>query len=131
MITQAGNPGHARVTGTIARGKSAHTTSNPRPAKPPKPRSAGDFESWSARAACRNYDPEMFFPPGNTGIARLLADEAKAVCHGCPVMGACKAWAMANPSMTQFGIWGGATEDERFAERRKLMRSRPRTGAGA
>ena len=41
---------------------------------------------WRHRAACRDEDPELFFPIGNTGPALLQIEEAKAVCRRCPVM---------------------------------------------
>ena len=44
---------------------------------------------WRHRAACRDEDPELFFPIGNTGPALLQIEEAKAVCRRCAVMDAC------------------------------------------
>jgi len=41
---------------------------------------------WRHHAACRDVDPELFFPIGNTGPALLQIDEAKQVCQGCKVM---------------------------------------------
>ena len=41
---------------------------------------------WRHRAACRDEDPELFFPIGNTGPALLQIEEAKAVCRRCPVI---------------------------------------------
>ena len=41
---------------------------------------------WRHRAACRDEDPELFFPIGNTGPALLQIEEAKAVCRRCAVM---------------------------------------------
>ena len=36
---------------------------------------------WRHHAACREVDPELFFPIGNTGPALLQIDEAKQVCR--------------------------------------------------
>jgi len=36
---------------------------------------------WRHRALCRDEDPELFFPIGNTGPALLQIEEAKAVCQ--------------------------------------------------
>ena len=44
---------------------------------------------WRHRAACRDEDPELFFPIGNTGPALVQIEEAKAVCRRCPVIEPC------------------------------------------
>ena len=49
---------------------------------------------WRHHAACRDEDPELFFPIGNTGPALLQIDEAKQVCRRCPVMDSCLQWAL-------------------------------------
>ncbi len=72
---------------------------------------------WRERAACRDLDTEAFFPLGTTGRALDQTEEAKAVCADCPVSTDCLGWAMATNQ--QDGIWGGYTEDERRALRRK------------
>jgi hypothetical protein len=41
---------------------------------------------WRHRSACRDEDPELFFPIGNTGPALLQIEEAKAVCRRCEVV---------------------------------------------
>jgi WhiB family transcriptional regulator, redox-sensing transcriptional regulator len=70
-------------------------------------------------AACRDADPELFFPIGNAGSALLQLDQAKQVCAPCAVRTACLEWALA--SGQQAGVWGGASEDERRALRRTPM----------
>lgn len=71
---------------------------------------------WRARAACVNNDPEMFFP--GTGSAKSTAklDQAKVVCSTCVVREACLRWAIRTG--TNYGVWGGANEDERRTLRR-------------
>lgn len=67
--------------------------------------------SWQARAACRDVDPELFFPVGTGGASfDGQVAEAKAVCARCPVRGDCLSWALAG---LEFGIAGGATPEER------------------
>lgn len=61
-------------------------------------------------AACAETDPELFFP--FEGEADKIA-EAKGVCSGCPLLVACGDFALRHPDLTEFGIWGGLTEDER------------------
>lgn len=66
---------------------------------------------WHARAACRDADPELFFPTGNTGPALLQIEEAKAYCRGCPVLDACQAHALTTGE--KWGLWGGLSAEER------------------
>ncbi|KOG49477.1 WhiB family transcriptional regulator [Streptomyces decoyicus] len=80
---------------------------------------------WRHDAVCREVDPEIFFPVGNTGPALLQIEEAKAVCRRCPVMGQCLQWAL--ESRQDAGVWGGMSEDERRAMRRRAARNRARS----
>ncbi|GAA4240527.1 WhiB family transcriptional regulator [Actinomadura meridiana] len=79
---------------------------------------------WRHRAACRDVDPELFFPIGNTGPAILQIEEAKQVCRRCDVSGACLRWAL--ESGQESGVWGGMGEDERRALKRRASRIRAR-----
>jgi len=63
---------------------------------------------WRHDAACRDEDPELFFPIGNTGPALIQIDEAKAVCRRCPVVDECLLWAL--ESGQDAGVWGGLSE---------------------
>jgi len=72
---------------------------------------------WRHRAACREEDPELFFPIGTGGPAVLQIEHAKAVCQRCSVTDACLAWALESGQET--GVWGGLSEDERRAQRRR------------
>ena len=75
---------------------------------------------WRHDAACREEDPELFFPVGNSGPALLRITEAKAVCRRCPVNAECLNWALA--SGQDAGVWGGMSEDERRALKRRQDR---------
>jgi len=79
---------------------------------------------WRHRAACLDEDPELFFPIGNTGPALLQIDEAKAVCRRCDVVDTCLKWAI--ESGQDAGVWGGLSEDERRALKRRTARQRRR-----
>lgn len=68
---------------------------------------------WRHRAACRDEDPELFFPIGTTGPALLQVEEAKAVCQRCVVIDDCRAWSL--ETSQEAGVWGGLCEDERRA----------------
>ena len=87
---------------------------------PPRPLPSGR-SGWRDQAACRNTDPELFFPIGNAGPAVLQLDRAKQVCAGCTVRTPCLEWALANGQ--EAGVWGGTTEDERSALRRMRQAS--------
>jgi WhiB family redox-sensing transcriptional regulator len=82
---------------------------------------------WRHHAACRDEDPELFFPIGNTGPALLQIDEAKRVCQRCLVMESCLQWAL--ESGQDSGVWGGLSEDERRALKRRSARIRAKAHA--
>lgn len=66
---------------------------------------------WRHKAACRDEDPELFFPIGNTGPAVNQIDAAKAICRICSVTTECLQWAIETGQDS--GVWGGLSEDER------------------
>ncbi|MFF0821194.1 WhiB family transcriptional regulator [Micromonospora haikouensis] len=78
-------------------------------------RSAAE-DDFRTRGACRDADPESFFPIGTTGPALLQTEQAKAVCRPCRVKDECLAWALENQ---EFGVAGGMSEDERRAHKRR------------
>jgi WhiB family transcriptional regulator, redox-sensing transcriptional regulator len=78
--------------------------------------------TWRNRSACLDEEPELFFPIGNAHPAILQTEEAKAVCRRCEVMETCLTWAM--ESGKDAGVWGGLSEDERRALKRRLARAR-------
>ncbi|WP_033817709.1 WhiB family transcriptional regulator [Kitasatospora sp. MBT63] len=80
---------------------------------------------WIHRAVCREEDPELFFPIGNTGPALLQIEEARSVCRRCPVMEQCLQRAL--ETNQDAGVWGGMSEDERRAMKRRAARNRART----
>lgn len=75
------------------------------------------MDDWRELAACREEDPELFFPIGTGPAADAQAEQAKAVCRRCPVLEQCLTYALS--SGQDAGIWGGLTEDERRAMRRR------------
>ncbi|PZG15086.1 WhiB family transcriptional regulator [Nonomuraea aridisoli] len=82
---------------------------------------------WRHRAACRDVDPETFFPIGNSGPALMQIEEAKQICRSCSVVDACLKWAL--ESGQDAGVWGGLSEDERRALKRRSARARARLSA--
>ncbi|MGY3200173.1 WhiB family transcriptional regulator [Streptomyces sp. TE5632] len=80
------------------------------------------MDDWRTRAACRDEDPDLFFPIGTSGPALLQTEQAKAVCRRCPVREQCLDWAM--DSGQSLGVWGGTSETERRALKRRLKARR-------
>ncbi|MET9605984.1 WhiB family transcriptional regulator [Streptomyces sp. NPDC006512] len=80
--------------------------------------------NWRDEAACRWEDPDLFFPVGSSGPALLQVEEAKAVCHRCPVMAECLRWALEGGQ--DLGVCGGMSEEERRTVRRREARARAR-----
>lgn len=83
------------------------------------------MEDWRQSAACRDEDPDLFFPVGTSGPALMQAEEAKRICARCPVREQCLRWAL--DTGQDFGVWGGAGEDERRSLRRREARAARRT----
>jgi WhiB family redox-sensing transcriptional regulator len=74
---------------------------------------------WRRVAACRDTDPELFFPVGTTGAALLQIEKAKEVCGICPVRAECLEFSLVTNQDS--GIWGGTSEEERRVIRRRRL----------
>jgi WhiB family transcriptional regulator, redox-sensing transcriptional regulator len=87
------------------------------PLTSPPPVTPGDGErDWRLDAACREVDPELFFPePGQIPQAA----QAKAVCAGCAVRSPCLEAALHGPQARDdhSGIFAGTTARQRVALR--------------
>jgi WhiB family redox-sensing transcriptional regulator len=70
---------------------------------------------WMSEALCREIGGEIFFPadPNNWR-------EAKIACSMCPVQNECLEYALKENVL---GIWGGTTERDRQAIRRKAKKA--------
>jgi WhiB family redox-sensing transcriptional regulator len=79
---------------------------------------------WRHAAACRGEDPELFYPIGGTGPALLQIEDAKDVCRRCESIDRCLQFAL-EQGIDQ-GIYGGMSEDERRALKRRAARARSR-----
>jgi WhiB family transcriptional regulator, redox-sensing transcriptional regulator len=82
-----------------------------------KPRSVAAMSDWRHLSACRDEDPELFFPIGTSGPAVLQVEQAKAVCRRCTVTDECLQWALETGQ--DAGVWGGMSEEERRALKRR------------
>ncbi len=83
--------------------------------------------TWRDVAACRDSDPNLFFPVGTTGPALDQIAEAKAICAGCMVQDDCLQYAL--ESNQEAGVWGGYPEDERRRLRKRWLAERRRRSA--
>jgi WhiB family redox-sensing transcriptional regulator len=77
-----------------------------------------ELDEWREHSACRDTDPDLFFPVGTTGPAIEQIETAKAVCRACDVQKDCLEYALSTNQDS--GIWGGTSEEERRAIRRRL-----------
>jgi WhiB family transcriptional regulator, redox-sensing transcriptional regulator len=82
------------------------------------------MDDWRLHAACRDEDPDLFFPIGSTGPALVQTKEAKAVCGTCPVREQCLDWALDKGQDS--GVWGGLDDSERRVLRRRNARKQAR-----
>jgi WhiB family redox-sensing transcriptional regulator len=86
-----------------------------------------DSMDWRHRAACRDEPGELFFAVGSSGPALLQIAEAKTVCRRCPVTVQCLDMALSMG--LDHGVFGGMSEDERRALKRRQARTRQRAKA--
>lgn len=80
---------------------------------------------WRSDAACRDTQPDLFFPVGRTGQALDHIEKAQQVCATCDVQVECLEYALMTNQ--DAGIWGGLTEDDR----RKIRRERRKANRAA
>lgn len=83
----------------------------------PRHRIEPNIMDWRHKAACKDEDPELFFPVGTNGPALEQIANAKRVCARCPVKCECLNWAVGTGQ--DAGVWGGTSEGERRASKRR------------
>ncbi len=84
-----------------------------------------ESDAWRRNAACRDTDPDLFFPVGTTGPAIEQIATAKAVCQECDAQADCLEFAIATNQDS--GIWGGTSEEERRMIRKRHAARQRRT----
>ncbi|MFD8789399.1 WhiB family transcriptional regulator [Streptomyces vinaceus] len=47
--------------------------------------------------------------------------QAKHACSGCPIVKDCLKWALANPALTETGVWAATTKRDRTQLRKQLV----------
>jgi WhiB family redox-sensing transcriptional regulator len=87
-------------------------------------RTTWDDIRWRDDAACRNTNPDLFFPVGSTGEAVEETTAAIALCRRCPVREECLEFAMVTNQRD--GIWGGMSEEDRRRMRSAWVAARRR-----
>lgn len=70
-----------------------------------------DRSSWVSKARCRSTDPDQLFVRG------AAQKKAAMICRACPVVMECAIDALDNE--IEFGVWGGMTERQRRALRKR------------
>jgi WhiB family redox-sensing transcriptional regulator len=75
------------------------------------PRPLMDEWSWQQHGKCRDYPLELFFPDERGQRLRTREEAAKRICRKCPVLGACREYALRAPEA--YGVWGALTPRER------------------
>lgn len=66
------------------------------------------IEKWRRKAACKNTDPNLFFPSRGD---YEMETAAKSMCAVCPVKSQCLEYALNAGDCP--GIWGGTSAKER------------------
>ncbi|MEU3189498.1 WhiB family transcriptional regulator [Streptomyces sp. NPDC006992] len=67
------------------------------------------------REPCRTSDePDQWFHED---------EDAGLLCQGCPVLAQCALWALANPQLSAYGVWGGMTSRQRASIYRRRARA--------
>jgi WhiB family redox-sensing transcriptional regulator len=98
--------------------------------------------NWADEAACRDKDPDIFYPEGTHGpVAVAQAERAKDICSTCPVRLPCLKTTLEKPG-TKYGVSGGVwwerkpypeldKEDERNARAVRIDTKPMKRGSGA
>lgn len=87
------------------------------PTQRPALESVEEQYDWWRLAACREADPELFFPVAAHGPGAREVARAKAICAVCLVRRQCLQYALATHQL--HGVWGGTSEDERQLQARR------------
>jgi WhiB family redox-sensing transcriptional regulator len=68
---------------------------------------------WLSQARCKGQPTEIFFAGDNERGAKLRRNvsRAKQICWSCPVLAACRNYAL--DTHEPYGIWGALTPSER------------------
>lgn len=78
----------------------------------------GDSEyGWMTGAACKNSpESDLFFALED----EIQQDVIRRFCNQCKAQSECFEFAVANPRIAGYGVWGGKTSDQLKKARRRL-----------
>ena len=107
---------------TVAPGGWGSLYATARPRNLPRP--LFDEWSWQLRGKCKDEPLEVFYPEARGRTLRSREERAKRICRECPVLDACRDYALRAPEA--YGIWGALTPRERV---RRLPIDRARLAA--
>jgi WhiB family redox-sensing transcriptional regulator len=79
---------------------------------------------WRELSACRDSDPDLFFPTGTTGLATDKIRHSVAICSACAMQEECLQYAL--ETNQEAGVWGGYAEDDRRRLRKRWLAERRR-----
>lgn len=76
---------------------------------------------WDDRAACRSspLGADAWFIPDQSSLQRKAAVQT---CNRCPILAACRQWAISDPNIIG-GVFGGLSDEDRKAERRRRKKA--------
>ncbi len=67
---------------------------------------------WVKKALCKGHSSLFYAYDGERPNSRIKREQkAKAICANCPVKIECRDYARSN---SEFGIWGGENEEDRY-----------------
>lgn len=82
--------------------------------------------SFDGTQACAGADIDLFFPTVKGQAAKDATQRAKQLCRTCRFLAPCLSYAVTaqgSPGRYVDGVWGGTTDTERTAMRRRLRSS--------
>ena len=85
---------------------------------------AEEVVSWRVSAACSGLPHGLFFPTAETPEDEVAY--AQEICSTCLVIEDCLIFALETNQRS--GVWGGTSEEDRKALRRKWLAARRRAG---
>ena len=71
------------------------------------PAVTADDLAWESDAACRDHDPDLFFPEWGGNGGKAQQNGAIAICSTCPIHAVVGCARKALSTNTDYGVWAG------------------------